>query len=130
MSQRTDTARGAGAWDDMLKAALLPNQAVRIVREESDGGLTLAVPTRKPPLLRGLLSWLVRVPKERLTILDPLGAGIWRACNGHLTVEDLVVRVARHYRLSFHESRVAVTEYVSSLLKRSLLAVDVSPSEA
>ena len=130
MSRRTDTAGGAGAWDAMLLAVLVPNRAARVVREEAGGGLTIAVPTRKPSFMRGLVSWLVRVPKERLTVLDPIGAGLWRECDGRKTVEEIVVAFGRRHRLSFHESRVSVTGYIQSLLRRGLLAVAVGKSRA
>ncbi len=112
----------------MLKAVLLPNQAARIVREELDGSLTLAVPTLKPSFIRGLFSWLIRPPKERLTVLDPMGTAIWKSCDGVRTVEQIVEKFAIRNRLSFHESRVSLTGYVTSLLRRGVLAVAVDPS--
>ena len=111
----------------MLKAVLIPNRAARVVREEPDGSLMLAVPTRKPSFFRGLINWLVRVPQERLTVLDPLGAGIWKSCDGKRSVEEIAVRFATFHHLSFHESRVSVTGYVTSLLRRGVLAVAVNP---
>lgn len=125
MKSRETTASAPGAWNAMLRAVLLPNRAARITREEPDGALTLAVPTRKPAFLRSLFAWLARPPKERLTLLDPLGASIWKACDGRRPVEQIVVEFARRQRLSFHESRVSVTGYVSSLLRRGVLAVAV-----
>ncbi|MDD2241173.1 MAG: PqqD family protein [Kiritimatiellae bacterium] len=127
MSKREQTAAVTGGWTPMLAAVLLPNQAARVVRDEADGSLTVAVPTRKPSFFRGLISWLVRVPRERLTILDPMGAAIWKSCNGKRTVEEIVEKFAAFYRLSFHESRVSVTGYISSLLQRGVLAVAVEP---
>lgn len=128
MTKRIMTAAAPGTWDPMLRAVLLPNQAARVVREEPDGSLTLAVPTKKPPLLQRMLAWLIRVPKERLTLLDPMGAAIWTSCDGHRTVEEIVEKFATFYRLSFHESRVSVTGYITSLLRRGVLAVAVDPS--
>jgi hypothetical protein len=109
----------------MLAAVLIQNRAARVVREEADGSVTLAVPTRKPPFMRWALSWLVRVPKERLTVLDPIGAAIWKSCDGRRSVEAIVEKFATFYRLSFHESRVSVTGYVTTLLRRGVLAVAV-----
>ena len=123
MKKRETTASEAGAWDSVLKAVLIPNQAVKVLKEEADGSLTLAVPTRKPPMIRGVFSWLVRVPKERWSVLDPIGAAIWKSCDGKRTVEEIVVKFATFYRLSFHESRVSVTGYVKTLLQRGVLAV-------
>ena len=127
MKGRSQTAEAPGAWDGMLRAVLLRNRAARLVREEADGGVTLGVPTRKPSFFRGLMGWLVRTPKERLTVLDRLGAGIWRACDGKRSVEEIVVEFATFHHLSFHESRVSVTGYVTSLLRRGVLAVAVDP---
>ena len=113
----------------MLRAVLLPNRAARVAAQEPNGALTLAVPTRKPSPVRVLFSWLVRVPRERLTVLDPMGASIWKACDGTRTVEEIVEKFAHHHHLSFHESRVSVTGYATSLLRRGVLAVAMDSSE-
>lgn len=123
--KRRGTAEVPGTWDAMLRAALLPNRAARLLREEADGSIALAVPTKKPSLARGAISWLARVPKERVTVLDPIGASIWKSCDGERTVEEIVEKFATFYRLSFHESRVSVTGYVTTLLRRGVLAVAV-----
>ena len=128
-SKRQTTASAAGAWDHMLRAVLLPNTAARKIRDEDDGSLTLAVPTRAPKFLFPPFSWLIRPPKERLTVLDPVGAAIWRACDGRRTVEDIVKNFAIQHRLSFHESRVSVTGYIKALLQRGALAVAVTQSD-
>ncbi|MDD3441344.1 MAG: PqqD family protein [Lentisphaerae bacterium] len=128
MNDRLKTAEAPGSWGPMLSAVLMPNRAARVVGEEPDGTLTLAVPTRKPSFFRGLVSWLVRVPKERLTVLDPMGAIIWKACDGRRSVEAIVVKFGAFHHLSFHESRVSVTSYVTSLLRRGVLAVAVDSS--
>jgi hypothetical protein len=128
MKERLQTAEAPGAWEAMLRAVLIQNRAARVVREDPDGSLTLAVPTRKPPFMRWLFSWLIRVPKERLTVLDPMGAAIWKACDGRRSVEAIVVQFGTFHHLSFHESRVSVTSYVTSLLRRGVLAVAVDSS--
>jgi len=128
-TKRRTTASTPGAWDQMLKAVLLPNEAAHKVRDEPDGSVTLAVPTRSPKFLFPPFSWLIRPPKERLTVLDPIGATIWRSCDGTRTVEEIVEIFAIRYRLSFHESRVSVTGYVKSLLQRGALAVSIEHSD-
>ncbi len=109
----------------MLKARLYKNEAARIVDDDGRGTVTLAVPTRKPGFLFPPISWVIRPPKERLTTLDPIGANVWRACDGHRTVENIVERFAITHQLSFHESRVSVTSYITSLIQRGALAVAV-----
>jgi hypothetical protein len=123
--KRGTTASTEGNWQKLLRARLVPNQAARVVEERADGGVTLAVPTRKPDFLFPPFSWIIRPPKERLAVLDGVGASIWRACDGTQTVEVMVRKFAVKHRLSFHESRVSVTSYLSSLLQRGALAVAV-----
>ena len=128
MSQRGSTAAAAGAWGALIEAGPVPNRAARVVGTEADGTLTLAVPTRKPPAWQRAFAWLIRVPAERLTVLDPVGAAIWKSCDGRHTVEEIVEKFAAQHHLSFHESRVSVTGYLTSLLRRGILAVAVDPT--
>lgn len=129
MKSRQTTASIPGAWDAMLQSVLIPNRAARVASRGEDGSITLAVPTRKPTFLFPPFSWLIRPPAERLTVLDPIGASIWSACDGTRPVEDIVVKFAVKHRLTFHESRVSVTGYVKSLLQRGALAVAMTQSE-
>lgn len=126
-TKRTSTATGSGTWDRMLDAVFLRNRAARVVREDDDGSVTLAVPTRRPAFLFPPISWVIRPPKERITVLDPVGALIWKLCDGSHTVEEIVKKFAVTHSLSFHESRVSVTTYSKTLLQRGVLAVAVSP---
>ncbi len=128
-AKRETTASVPGSWDRMMKAVLLPNQAVNFVRDEADGAISLTVPTRRPSFLFPPISWVIRPPKERLTILDHTGALLWKLCDGHRTVEEIVERFAILHHLSFHESRVSVTGYIKSLLQRGILAVAVQPED-
>lgn len=127
--KRETTAAISGTWSRMLKAVLLPNQAVRFVRDEADGAISLTVPTRRPAFLFPPISWVIRPPKERLTILDRTGAMIWKMCDGRRTVEEIVERFAISHHLSFHESRVSVTGYMKSLLQRGIVAVSMQPED-
>lgn len=89
----------------------------------------LAVPTKKPGFLFPPISWVIRPPKERLTELDPIGASIWRACDGTQSVETLTENFALEHQLSFHESRVSVTGYVKMLILRGALAVSLEEAD-
>jgi len=52
-----------------------------------------------------------------------LGSQVWRWCDGERTVEAVVDAFAAAHGLTFHEARVAVAGYVSSLVKRGALAI-------
>ncbi len=128
--KRKTTASVTGGWEQMLKAVPMPNEAARVTSEDLDGTITVTVPTRAKRFLFPPISWVIRPPKERQAVLDPLGATIWRACNGNRTVEEIVDNFAFQHRLSFHESRVSVTSYIKALLQRGALAVAVPDREA
>ena len=128
-AERGTTATVASSWRRMLQAVPHRNQAARLVSEEGDGSVTLAVPTKRPAFLFPPISWVIRPRKERLTVLDPIGASVWRACDGRQTIEEIVENFAARHRLSFHESRVSVTHYVKSLLQRGVLAVSIGTSD-
>ena len=56
-------------------------------------------------------------------ILDHLGVEVWERCDGTRTVEQVVDEFAQKHALSFHESRVMVTEYLRELIQRGVLAI-------
>jgi hypothetical protein len=72
----------------------------------------------------------VPVRAERHVTLDELGAAIWRGCDGVRRVEDLVDAFAAEHRLTFHEARVAVTNYLSQLIRRGVLVIALPEDSA
>ena len=74
-------------------------------------------------MARPPLSWIVPFREESCSTLDPLGAEVWKLCDGQRTVEGVVDAFKDRYALSFHEARVAVTEYLKVLVQRGVLAV-------
>jgi hypothetical protein len=63
-------------------------------------------------------------PERRLT-LDRLGTEVWRLCDGDRTVEEIVDTFSRNHDLTFHEARAAVTGYLTTLIQRGALAIEV-----
>ena len=114
-------------WITMLRAHPLQNHAARVEREPGERVSVWVEQTRRlvPPL-----SWIVPFKRERLTRLDPIGSRVWSLCDGRHTVEDVVDAVAQQYRLTFHESRVAVTGYLKTLIQRGVLAIDMAEEQS
>lgn len=112
-----------GSWTTMLRARARQNRAARMEREPGERVAVWVKQTRRlvPPL-----AWIVPFRRERLTRLDPIGSRVWSLCDGHRTVEEVVDAVASQYRLSFHESRVAVTGYLKTLIQRGVLAIEMA----
>ena len=111
----------AASLRKMLDAMPLRNARATV---EPDGpeGLRIAVAMEKKPFTPPL-SWIVPTRKRRTVRLDKLGAQIWNLCDGERTVERVVDAFAEKHRLTFHESRVSVTECMKQLLRRGALAM-------
>jgi len=111
----------SASWRRMLAATPIPNQAARVATERAD--LLVTVPMRAPEGRIKPLTWVLRPRKERTVRLDALGREVWSLCDGQRTVEGIVDAFANHHQLTFHESRVSVTEYLKLLVQRGALAV-------
>ena len=113
------------SWADMLLARPIRNIAAQVRDGDNAGELRIAVPTKPkawwyylPPLI-----WIIRPPKLRNLILDPVGAPIWSLCDGKTTVEEIIQTFAKNHNLTFHEARVSVTSYLRLLIERGALAI-------
>lgn len=113
---------GFEGWARMLRARPVRNSAAR-VESDSASGVCLRVTTRRPRFWVPPLSWIVALRPARTVVLDRLGAQLWRLCDGTRTVEDVVDRFRDLHGLSFHEARVAVTQYIRWLTRRGVLAI-------
>ena len=115
----------ADSWTDMLVARPIRNTAARVTAGQTDGELRIAVPSRPKAWWYHLppLNWIVRPPRERVLILDPIGSPVWDLCNGETTVEEIIQFFAKNHSLSFHEARVSVTSYLRLLIERGALAI-------
>lgn len=113
----------------MLAARPQRNQAARVERDNPDV-VRLTVRKRRPRLLLPPLSWIIRPRLENRYELEGLGLEVWQLCDGNRRVEDIVDAFAQRRRLTFHESRVAVTSYLKILVEKGALAMAVeAPKE-
>jgi len=110
------------SWRRMLDARPVRNVTAQAAGSPN-GEVSIAVATRRPRWLVPPLSWLVPLKPFRTVHLDRLGAQVWELCDGQRTVEAIVNAFAERHRLTFHEARVAVTGYLSQLVRRGVLAV-------
>jgi len=114
----------AGTWRKMLAARLIHNAAAR-VEQMPDSRVKVYVKTVRPWFLVPPLSWVLPLRRERGTVLDRLGTQVWNLCDGNRTVENVIDEFAAAHRLSFHESRAAITSYVQMLVARGAMAIVV-----
>ena len=116
-------------WGRMLAAVPCRNRAAAVERLEG-GRLRLSVRRQPPRYLVPPLSWVIRPRFIRHYELDAMGAALWEACDDRRNVEALVDEFAARHRLSFHEARVAVSEYLHVLVARGAVAVALPPAVA
>jgi hypothetical protein len=121
--RRKQPAEAPKDWRIMLKARLVPNQAVLVEQDSVTRDVHVKVPTKRPGYLVPPISWVVRPPEFRTLVLDPVGAAVWSLCDETKTVEEIIDSFAVEYGLTFHEARVSVTNYAMQLLQRGALAV-------
>lgn len=113
----------------MLAARPLHNAAAS-ERTTDDQHVLLTVRKHRPAWLVPPLTWWIK-PRLTTTVeLDPLGARVWALCDGRRTVEEIIERLAGELDLSFHEGRVAVTNYLKMLVQRGVLVITMPGASA
>ncbi|MEX0886591.1 MAG: PqqD family protein [Phycisphaeraceae bacterium] len=105
----------------LLDAVPTVNQAVRV--KQQGKALVLRVPIRQPWWMGPPLGWFCQFRDEKRYVLDEQGQELWRMCNGKRRTEEIIERFATRHQLRFHEARVAVMEYLGTLLKRNLMVM-------
>ncbi len=76
------------------------------------------------PLRHGRLSsFLGMAATHKSFELDALGVIVWRACDGHTSVEQIIITFAGQQRINIQESQVAVSAFLNTLLSRNLIAL-------
>ncbi|MDP6152111.1 MAG: PqqD family protein [Phycisphaeraceae bacterium] len=126
MMRRDARKSRAGAtgrtWRPMLRTVPAHNQAAH-ASDTQPGQSRIVVPRRRPNWLVPPVSWIIRPRPTRDVQLDRLGTRVWRLCNGHRTVENIIDAFAGEHRLTFHEARIAVTGHISDLARCGALVL-------
>ncbi|MFA9480410.1 PqqD family protein [Phycisphaerales bacterium AB-hyl4] len=105
----------------LLDAIPVVNQAVKA--RQHGKAMELIVPLRQTWWMGPPLSWVFPFREERRIALDAVGQEVWRSCNGRRTTEQIIERFANKYNVRFHDARLAVTQFLRSLLERNLVAL-------
>jgi hypothetical protein len=126
-AETSDQRDRQSAWKTVLLSRPVHNEAAEVMRDDEQ--VHIRVRNEIPWYLQGPARLLFRIPERKTHALDPLGASIWRWCDGRQTVEEIVDLFARDHELTFHESRVLVSDYLRQLTRRGIIAVIVEPRE-
>jgi hypothetical protein len=111
------------SWRAMLEAIPRRNLAAQV--EVTDTGATrVSVPLRRPWWMIAPVKWVMHPTGRKTVGLDSLGTEVLELCDGSRSVERIVDEFAARHKLTFHESRVAVTGFLRSLVQRGTLAIE------
>ena len=107
---------------DIVSMIPVKNREVEVERND-ENGTVLRVPMRKGWYRRPPLTWVLPLSTYRRVQLDGLGKDVWEACDGRRSVEAIVDDFANRFKLTFHESRLTVTDFLRDLSRRALIAL-------
>jgi hypothetical protein len=88
---------------------------------QSNGCVLLIVPVRPRGLMR-LLTRLFKLPREHRIELDETGSTVWSLCDGQHSVEAIVQRLVRQYKLERREAEYALFAFLNTLTRRGFIA--------
>lgn len=109
--------------DRQAALTLRPMRNDRLQWERQESGETLLrIPAnpRTGRLTRVLATWL-KVSPERRVELDEVGGYVWELCDGKNTVETIVQKTGRQYKMNRREAEVSTTMFLQMLHERKFI---------
>lgn len=102
---------------------LRPGRNSQLTWERQPEGKTmLTVPmSRKAGKITRLLAQWLRAPSERRVELDEVGGYVWELCDGNHTVETIVQKTGREYKMNRREAEVSVTMFLQMLHEKNYI---------
>jgi hypothetical protein len=89
-------------------------------RQSGDIILTVPQNDRVSWITRTLARWL-KVPTDRHVELDEVGGFVWLLCDGSHTVENIVQKTSKQYKMNRREAEVSVTMFLQMLHERNFI---------
>ncbi len=106
-------------------AALQPKRIEQVSELPlSDGGIVLEIPLEATA--KGLVLWMARRTgggRKKQFELEPVGALVWRMCDGKNSCEAIVKALCREYKMSRAEANAALAAFLQTLFERRLIAL-------
>ena len=134
LSLKSNVRYTLGRWLPFLKVppppaergaalTLRPGRNSLLTWEKRDSGETvLTVPHNEKanPIAKTLAKFL-KAPPERHVELDEVGGYVWELCDGGNTVEAIVQKTGRQYKMNRREAEVSVTMFLQMLHQRNFI---------
>jgi hypothetical protein len=102
---------------------LRPHRAEGSVEPLPDGGAKVSVKMPVKKMARRLL----RLPETvtRTFELDQVGAFVWEQIDGKTSLEQIIARLARRYKLNLREAQASTQQFLKMLMSKGLVVVPV-----
>ncbi len=113
---------------ESLSAHPVRNSAVEW--NETEEGEVLIILRPRTDRVARVLKWIFPPPRERRIALDMVGSEVWRLCDGRTSVDQIIRRMARRYKLNRKEAETSTTEYLRQLGRRRLVGFAVPEKHA
>ena len=85
-------------------------------------GKVIVIVRRRDDWLGKLVGVLFCVPKMKEVVLsDRIGTEVWEMCDGKHTIERMVGRIARKYKLTEREAEVSLITFLNRMAKRGMV---------
>jgi hypothetical protein len=103
---------------------LRPGRNALLTWERQETGETiLTVPANdKAGKLTLWLAKRLKAPSERRVELDEVGGFVWELCDGQHTVDAIVQKTGKQYRMNRREAEVSVSMFLQMLHERNFIA--------
>lgn len=109
--------------DRGMVMTLRPGRNSVLTWETRESGETiLTVPENEQ--VGAITRWMakrLKVPTERKVELDEVGSFVWELCDGNNTIESIVQKTSKHYKMSRREAEVSVTMFLQMLHERNFI---------
>ncbi|HZP80180.1 MAG TPA: PqqD family protein [Chthonomonadaceae bacterium] len=109
--------------DRQAALTLRPGRNALLTWEKRETGETLLTVPQNPKagrITRQMAKWL-RAPTERHVELDEVGGFVWELCDGAHTIESIVQKTGKQYKMSRREAEVSVTMFLQMLHERNFI---------
>jgi hypothetical protein len=102
---------------------LRPGRDSLLTWEKMESGETiLTVPQNQK--VGAITRWMadrLKVPTERKVELDEVGGYVWELCDGQHTIEKIVQKTGKEYKMNRREAEVSVTMFLQMLHEKNFI---------
>jgi hypothetical protein len=114
--------------EDSMSARPVLNRLVKVEYDDEDN-IILHVPRPDNTTVRWLAK-VFRLPPHKRVALDELGTFVIEHCDGEHTVDDIVDKFAKRFKLNRREAEVSMSTFLKNLARRSIIGLVLEEQQA